>query len=127
MRISYWSSDVCSSDLVAAADRFERVGSHRDAAPGDGTAFGGVLRADVDHMRGAAFVEVSRSVRHRGCANQCGAEKARGASSARTDRKAPLPSSAPLTFFSAPGLPFLSTNPSDCDMALGGVKSATEA
>src|SRR3546814_20827373 len=31
MRISYWSSDVCSSDLLAASPRHAAIGEQRDA------------------------------------------------------------------------------------------------
>src|SRR3546814_4879739 len=54
MRISDWSSDVCSSDLIASAS-FEVVREHHKSAPSrDGGSVGplGVLRAEIARRRG---------------------------------------------------------------------------
>src|SRR3546814_7819182 len=68
-RISDWSSDVCSSDL-----RWR----HGDAAAGDRAALRRGPGADIDHMRGAGCVEMSRFECHARGAKQGGARKARG-------------------------------------------------
>src|SRR3546814_714234 len=104
MRISDWSSDVCSSDLdpgdargredvalgrVAAADRSEGLWRHGDAAAGDRAAQRRGLGADIDHMRGAGCVEMSRFECHARGAKQGGARKARGDGGERPRRAEP--------------------------------------
>src|SRR3546814_2363946 len=79
-RISDWSSDVCSSDL-----RWR----HGDAAAGDRAAQRRGLGADIDHMRGAGCVEMSRFECHARGAKQGGARKARGDGGERPRRAEP--------------------------------------
>src|SRR3546814_19197881 len=54
MRISDWSSDVCSSDLLAGADRAVAIGSDSVASEADTVSFGH-LATDEDEFTGGPY------------------------------------------------------------------------
>src|SRR3546814_3498681 len=60
MRISDWSSDVCSSDLAARAHATD-AGLHRQRVDADATRFEHEVRAALAHLEAG---EVTRGVEH---------------------------------------------------------------
>src|SRR3546814_1382380 len=63
MRISDWSSDVCSSDLQAAVDHLDAAVAATPTQPDLAAVAGRVAGIDVDHVRrDALFLATSHAV-----------------------------------------------------------------